>query len=143
MTTYIINQLLQDASVDAGCNAFGIGHRAYDNLAKNRVIPFCWINTVDIETRVLDNVSFETTYSITGNISTPAKLDSPPATIQSAIIALKPVYERFLSYLAERAITLDRAFAMQLYHYHDDNHVGYDFQFKITIAEDHTYSCPA
>lgn len=142
MTTYIINTLLQDASVDAGCNAFGIGHRAYDNLAFGRVVPFCWINTIDMETRILDNVSFETTYSITGNISTPAHLDAPPTEIQSAILLLKPVYERFLSYLAERAITLDRAFAMQLYHYHDDNHVGYDFQFKITIAEDHTYSCP-
>ena len=68
MTTYIINQLLQAASVDAGCNAFGIGHRAFDNLALGRVVPFCWINTIDCEIRILDNVSFENTYSITGNI---------------------------------------------------------------------------
>ena len=135
MTTYIINQLLQDASVDAGCNAFGIGHRAFDNLAFGRVVPFCWINTIDCEIRVLDNVSFENTYSITGNISTPANFDESPDTIQTAILSLTPVYERFISYLAECAIKLD--------HYHDDNHVGIDFQFKITIAEIHTYSCPA
>lgn len=142
MTTYIINTLLQSASVDAGCNAFGIGHRAFDSLAFGRVVPFCWINTIDCEIRVLDNVSFENTYSITGNISTPANFDESPDTIQSAILSITPVYERFISYLAERAIKLDRAFSMQLYHYHDDNHVGIDFQFKITIAEIHTYSCP-
>lgn len=32
MTTYIINDLLSDAATDARYDAFGIGHRAYDNL---------------------------------------------------------------------------------------------------------------
>jgi len=142
MTTYIINDLLSDAATDAGCNAFGIGHRAYDNLATGRTTPFCWINSIDFETQILENVSFLTTYSVTGNIAAPANFDAPPEDIQAAIQLIEPIYERFISYLAERAIEFKRAFAMQLYHYHDDHHVGIDFQFKIQIAKDYNYSCP-
>lgn len=143
MTTYNINTLISDASTASGCQDLLIGHRAFHNEERAYNTPVCWIQLLELKTKVLENVSFQNTYIIRGFIGDQCNLDASAATIQSVLATVFPVYERFLSYLAERAIEpLREVNARQMIHLYDDNHVGYEFDIVIKIQEDHSYLCP-
>jgi hypothetical protein len=141
--SYNINTLISDAATAAGCNDFLLGHRAFHNQERPYQTPVCWIQLLEIKTKVLANVSFETTYIIRGFIGDQCNLDASSTKIQTVLGTLYPIYEQFISYLAERALEpLREVNARQMIHLYDDNHVGYEFDIVIKIEEEHSYLCP-
>lgn len=136
----VINTLLSSASTFGGFTDFLLGHKAYFNTEREITYPACWIQLLEFKTHVSGSTSFENTYFIHGYVCDQCGIDKPVTEIQSTIEALRPKFEKFLSYLIDRSIEVPRdLMSRQAIHMYDDQTVGYEFSLSIRIEETHTY----
>jgi len=144
MTPTTINALLIAASTASGCNHFGIGTRYVANWETDvKAFPFCWIYNIGFNTKIIDSAVQVNTYNISGQILNKSSIDEDPIVIQNVILALMPVYQKFIDFMAKNHdVVMNNIRAVQVYHVYDDNLVGVEFSFNIEIPENITYSCP-